>query len=92
MTTIREVVETPGMPTWVRFALALMTVVFLRMGALIAQPMFHSGWMWGHGLAALVAIVVGIDLLHSALRKRWPLLLFVDLLVVRLATGRGREG
>ena len=90
MTTIREVVETPGMPSWVRFVLALMSVIFLRMGALLAEPMFDSGWAWGHGLAALVAIVIGIDLLHSAVRKRWPLVLFVDLLIVRLATGRWR--
>jgi hypothetical protein len=88
MTTVREVVELPGMPGWVRFALALMAAALLRLFAAWAEPMVAGGWMWGHGLVALVALLVALDLLHSAVRKRYPLVLFLDLVVARLATGR----
>lgn len=88
MTSVREIVETPGMPGWVRFALMLMAAALLRMAAEMAAPMVHGGWTWVHGIATLVALAVAADLLHSAARKRWPLVLFVDLVLGRLATGR----
>ena len=88
MTTVREVVELPGMPAWVRFALVMMAVAILRIVAALAQPMVEAGWLWGHGIAALVALIIALDLLHSAVRKRWPLVHFLALVVARLATGR----
>ena len=90
MTTVREIVETPGMPGWVRFGLTLVAVALLRFAAEMAAPMVHGGWAWGHGIATLVALAVALDLLHSAARKRWPLVLFVDLLLGRLVAGRWR--
>jgi len=88
MTSMREAVETPGMPGWVRFALTLMGAALLRLAAELAGPMVHGGWSWGHGIATLVALAVALDLLHSAARKCWPLVLFIDLVVSRLVAGR----
>ena len=88
MTTVRDIVELPGMPAWVRFALTLMGVVMLRLTAAFAQPMVEGGWTWGHGIASFVALAMALDLLHAAVRKRYPLVLFADLVIARLATGR----
>lgn len=88
MTSVRDIVDLPGMPGWVRFALTVMAVAMLRLTAAFAQPMVEAGWMWGHGIATLVALAIGVDLLHAGVRKRWPLVLFTDLLIARLATGR----
>ena len=88
MTTVRDIVGLPGMPAWVRFALTLMGVAMLRLTAAFAQPMVEDGWAWGHGIASLVALVIAIDLLNAAVRKRYPLVLFADLVIARLATGR----
>ena len=89
MTTLREVVDSPGMPAWVRAVLLLMSAVMLRLAAAWGEPMIHGGWTAGHGLATVVACGVGLDLLHGAVRKRWPLVLFADLLVT-FATERRR--
>ena len=89
MTTVRDIVDVPGMPTWVRFALAVMAASILRLAAEFAQPMVHGGWTWSHGIATLVALAVGLDLLFAGGRKRWPLVLFADQLVA-LLVGRSR--
>ena len=90
MTTVREIVELPGMPTWVRLSLGLIGIAVLRMAHVLAEPLMTSGWTWPQGIIVVVALVVGLDALHAAARKRWPLLLFTDLLVARLVSGRGR--
>lgn len=90
MTTVRDVVDTPGMPGWVRLALAVMAVAFLGLGAAFARPVIDAGWTWGQGLLALLTVAIGIDLLHAAARKRWPLVLFADLLLPRLMTRKRR--
>ena len=90
MTTVREIVETPGMPGWVRVAIGLIGLAFCRMAAVLAEPLIESGWMWGQGLAAAISLGIGLDVLHAAARKRWPLVLFLDLLVVRGVTGKWR--
>lgn len=90
MTTVREIVELPGMPVWVRLSLGLLGVVILRIAFTFAEPMLVTGWTWGHGISMTVAVIVGVDALHAGARKRWPLLLFADLILARLATGRWR--
>jgi len=90
MTTIRDITETPGMPSWVRVSIGLLGLAFCRAAATFAQPMIEAGWQWTHGTAALVMLALGVDLLHSGARKRWPLILFSDLLIARLFNGRWR--
>jgi hypothetical protein len=90
MTTVREIVELPGMPAWFRVALGLFAIVVLRVAHVLAEPLLASGWTWSHGLPFLLALVVGLDALHAAVRKRWPLVLFTDLLLARLFSGRWR--
>ena len=88
MTTLREVVDSPTMPGWLRGVLALMSAVMLRLATVWGEPMIHDGWTLGQGVATLVACAVGIDLLHAAVRKRWPLILFADLIFGFLAERR----
>ena len=90
MTSVRDIVETPGMPAWVRFALTLMAAALLRLAAETAAPMIDSGWAWAHGVATMVVLALALDLLHAAARKRWPLVLFLDLVLGRAAGGSGR--
>ena len=90
MTTVREIVETPGMPTWVRLTLGLIGIAVLRLAHVMAEPLLTSGWTWSEGILVVLALVIGFDALHAAARKRWPLVLFTDLLLARLVTGRSR--
>ena len=88
MTTVREIVDLPGMPTWIRLSLGLVGIAILRFAHVLAAPMLEAGWSWSHGLPALVAVALGADALHAAVRKRWPLVLFLDLFLGRIASGR----
>ena len=88
MTTVREVVELPGMPTWVRLTLGLIGIGVLQLTHVLSEPLLSAGWSWGQGLLVLLFLFVGVDALHAAARKRWPLVLFADLLIGRLVTGR----
>ena len=90
MTTVREVVDLPGMPGPVRFALTLMSAIFLRLAAEFGGPMTETGWTWGHGISTIVALLLAVDLVHSAARKRWPLVLFLDLFLARIVTVRSQ--
>ena len=90
MTTVREIVELPGMPAWVRLTLGLFGIAMLRFAHTMAEPLLAAGWSWSHGLVVGVALVIGFDALHAGARKRWPLVFFVDLLVARLLAGTRR--
>lgn len=90
MTTVREIVELPGMPTWVRLTLGLIGIGMLQLTHGLYEPLLTAGWSWGQGVLVLLFLLVGLDALHAAARKRWPLVLFTDLLIARLLTGRSR--
>lgn len=78
------------MPAWVRVTLGLFGIAMLRLAHLLAEPMLTTGWTWTHGFFALVPLALGIDALHAAVRKRWPLVFFADLVIAWLVSGRVR--
>lgn len=76
------------MPTWVRLTLGVIGLALLRGAYMVAQPLLHGDWSWSHSLSAAVLATIGIDGFFAAIRKRWPLVMFCDLLFARLVSGR----